>query len=133
MIILKIMPLLKALSIHSKKLVRSLSFNALLPFLVSFSQFIKQQSFSLKPLVITSARSFVCALWIYLSIFALLCSSKLPLPGVSQTKTVLACPFMYSSIKCVRIMVLPLPVGLLRTISRQGSSILSNRLFIAFN
>ena len=62
MMILNETPFSKALSIHSEKPVRSLSFNALLPFLVSFSQFIKHASFSEKPLVITSASNFVCAL-----------------------------------------------------------------------
>ena len=57
--ILNCNPLSKAVSICSKKFFRSPSFKALLPDLVSFSQLTKQQSFSTKPLVITSARSFV--------------------------------------------------------------------------
>ena len=133
-IILKDSSAFNAFSIHSKKLVRSLSFNALLPFFVSFSQLIKHASFSSKPQVITSASNFVCALWIYLSILSLLCISRSPLPGVSHTNTVFACSLVYSSIKCVSIMVLPLPVGLFKTISRtESSSIHSSRLFIAFN
>ena len=58
------------------------------PFFVSFSQLIKALSFSSNPAVMTSESSFVCEAWIYLSIFALLCSSRLPLPGVSHTNTV---------------------------------------------
>ena len=49
--------------IHSKKLVRSLSFNALLPFFVSFSQLIKHASFSSKPQVITSASIVIAILF----------------------------------------------------------------------
>ena len=67
-------PVFKAFSIYSIKFVLSLSRRAVLPFLVSFSQFIKQASPALNPLVITSHNNLVDAPYMYRSIFSLLCS-----------------------------------------------------------
>ncbi|MPN21908.1 hypothetical protein SDC9_169290 [bioreactor metagenome] len=131
--ILKERPASRAFSICSRKFVRSLGLSALLLDLFSDSQLIKQTSFSSKPPVITSKSVFVWELWIYLSIFFLLCSSRSPLPGVSQINTVFANDLRYSSIKWVSIIVLPLPVQLFRIISRLSSCIATIRSAIAFN
>ena len=132
-IMVKVKPLSIAFWICSTKFVRSLSLSALFPFLVSFSQLMKQASFSSKPEDIISDKSFVLLPWMYLSILALLCNSRLPFPGVSQTNTALFVLFRYSSIKCVRIMVLPLPVQLFRIISLLGSPIASIRASMALS
>ena len=86
-ITINFIPLFCACSILSYKLLFSSSLNAVFPFLVTFSQFIKAVSCSSNPVVNTSFNVFVVLFFSSWFILFLLCSSSSPEPGVNHTNT----------------------------------------------
>ena len=112
MITINSVPARCASAMRSKRFLRSLSRIAVLPFLVTNSQLMKVVLSASNPAVRASNKFCVRRCGANLRIFWRLCSSRSPLPGHSQMNAVrLLILVRYSSIKSIRIMVLPEPVG----------------------
>ena len=118
MITTKFVPSLWASAILSNRFCLSPSFSALFPRLVTSSQFTKVMLPGVKPVSKEYNKFLVSLCGVMRSICSLLCSSKSPLPGHSQTNAVLlSVLFKYSSIYLIRIIVFPAPVGALTVIT----------------
>ncbi len=101
-----------AAAMRSNRFFRSLSRMAVLPFFVTSSQLMKVVVPRPKPEVNASNRFCVTRCGANFRILSRLCSSRSPLPGHSQMNATSSDTLVrYSSIKSIRIIVLPEPVG----------------------
>ena len=112
MMTIKFIFFLCASAIRSKRFLRSLSLMAVLPRLVTSSQFMKVVLSGSNPFCKASNKFCVFLCGATEIIFLRLCSSRSPLPGHNQITAVLEFTLLkYSSTYPIRIIVLPAPVG----------------------